>query len=278
MEERILYKSLVVGVIVLFIGVGIQPAIATVEPENIDVEYYDVTTEFIGLNKEYTTQLTKEQFKELDALFDSIYERLNLSTSIKDSVEIYKDAVVKLNNLGLLGDVGIQETEELVTSYNQNPKLLRILERGYNNKKGFDEGSKNSLCLIAGRVMSPYFIHPIIYAAIFQMAYFLDSLGVLEYWDLTLFILLFVEFVISWYNPFCFAQNVLLYSDYGTIISFGLRGLKYWHGGLDGMMKERLLIEAGTGIIGFTGIKIQTFEFPTYFIGGALHVFIEDSS
>ena len=45
--------------------------------------------------------LAKEEIEELDALFDDVYERLNLSTSIKESVEIFKDAVVKLNNLGL---------------------------------------------------------------------------------------------------------------------------------------------------------------------------------
>jgi hypothetical protein len=39
--KPVLYKSLVVGVIVLFIGVGVQPAVATVEPENIDVEPKD---------------------------------------------------------------------------------------------------------------------------------------------------------------------------------------------------------------------------------------------
>ena len=69
-------KTLAVGVIVLFIGVGIQPAIAIVEPESVDVEYFDVTTEFIGLGKECTTQLTKEEIERLDTLFDSIDDGL----------------------------------------------------------------------------------------------------------------------------------------------------------------------------------------------------------
>jgi hypothetical protein len=36
MKEKMLYKTLVVGVIVLFIGVGVQPAIATVENDSIE--------------------------------------------------------------------------------------------------------------------------------------------------------------------------------------------------------------------------------------------------
>jgi len=35
-KNPVLYKSLVVGVIVLFIGVGIQPAFATNQPETDD--------------------------------------------------------------------------------------------------------------------------------------------------------------------------------------------------------------------------------------------------
>ena len=60
-NPAVLYKGLVVGVIVLFIGLGVQPAFATIKSEKVNVEYYDVTTEFIGLNKEYSTTLTIEQ-------------------------------------------------------------------------------------------------------------------------------------------------------------------------------------------------------------------------
>ena len=61
MRTSCVKNSLVVGVILLFVGVTVQPSVATVKPESIDVEYVDVTTEFIGLDKEHTTQLTKEE-------------------------------------------------------------------------------------------------------------------------------------------------------------------------------------------------------------------------
>jgi hypothetical protein len=267
-------NALVVGVILLFIGVAVQPSMATVQPE-----YYDVSTEFIGLDKEYTTQLTKEELEELDALFDSVNERLNLSTSMMESVEIFKDAVIKLDRLRLLGNVGIQETENLVTGYFLNSKLLRMLERDYINKKEPNDGSLNAFCLIAGKVDEPLFYHPIILATIFQLGYLLNLLGLLYYWDIILLVPLFLEISISVYSPFCLARAVSLIDNYGFITSFGLMGLKYWQGGLDGMMEERLIFKWGTGIIGFTGLKIQSFDLPNaYFLGGALLANIEDSS
>jgi len=48
MKQRLICKGLAVAVIILFVGVGVQPAIAKIETENIDPEYYDVFIEFCG--------------------------------------------------------------------------------------------------------------------------------------------------------------------------------------------------------------------------------------
>ena len=45
-----MYKNIltVVGITILFLGLAIQPSIAIVQPE-----YFDVTTEYIGLGRNY---------------------------------------------------------------------------------------------------------------------------------------------------------------------------------------------------------------------------------
>ena len=54
-QKGLLSKTLVVGIIFLFICLTIQPSVA-VQPEKIYTGYFDVTTDFIGLDKKYTTQ------------------------------------------------------------------------------------------------------------------------------------------------------------------------------------------------------------------------------
>ena len=136
MRTSFVKNPLVVAAVLLFVGVAVQPSVATVQLEDINMEYFDVTTEFIGLDKNYTTQLTKEEIKELDALFDSIADNLNKSVSQKETVAIFKEAILKLDSYGLLGDVGVDRTEKLVTNCYQNPKLMKTLERIYTREKG----------------------------------------------------------------------------------------------------------------------------------------------
>jgi hypothetical protein len=61
MEEKILYKTLVIGVIVLFVGVGVQTAIA--KPDIIDVK---------------PKQMNKD---ELRAKIDEILEKIGENTT-----------------------------------------------------------------------------------------------------------------------------------------------------------------------------------------------------
>jgi len=263
------------GITLLFLGVGINPAIATVEPEIIDVEYYDVTTEFIGLNKEYTTQLSREQLEELDALFDSIKNRINMSSSMEESVEVYKDAVIKLEKLGLLGDVGINETEKLVINYYQNPNLMKILDRVNNQKNGNLSEERNIFCLIAGKVENIDFFNPLVIYPLFLILLLMDYFNKMDYWFYLLLIFGFAV-LFNFYNPICIFNQIILGTDTynrGEIISFGLLGLRYWKGDdLDGLIK-RFGFSFGIGVIGFTGLNIEYFNFrftQAYFLGGAI--------
>jgi hypothetical protein len=274
-------NGLVIGVILLFIGVTIQPSVITVQLDTIDVEYYDVTTEFIGLDKEYTTQLTKEEIQKLDALFNSINECLNKSKSMKESVERLKEAIIELDSLALLGDIGIQQTEKLVTSYYQNPKLMNALERIYNREKGALD-DKNIFCLIVGKTAGFVFLSPmVLLSTILLMLYFAVHGDFYYPEDEALFIVLvlMVLTIPSVFIPFCLGRMVG-FEDWssGKILSFGLYGPKYWNGNLKGNLVSPLLGIENIGMLGFTGLKIEVITKPyQYFLGFAIQVHIEDS-
>ena len=170
-QGNLLSKTLVIGIIFLFIGVAVQPSIATVEPKSIDVEYFDITTEFIGLGKEYTTKLTKEEIQELNALFDSISDSLNKSLSVEETIGIFKDAILELDRFGLLGDVGIDETEKLVLDCYQRTILTKVLERVYNRGKASVFLNENIFCLIFGITSGLFFYSYLAYLSAFLLMF-----------------------------------------------------------------------------------------------------------
>ncbi len=273
----LLYKTLVVGVIIFFlIGVAVQPGIATVQPEDIDVEYFEVTTEFIGLGKKHTTQLIKEEIRELDALFDSIGDSLNKSESIEETVEIFKVAVLNLDSFGLLGEVGIKETERLVTNSYQRTILMKTLERLYNRKKGTLGEDENRYCLIVGKITGALFISlSVILLVVKIMEYILEHGGYGGYGLGILFVMMIL--IPSRLIPFCLGRFIAL-EDWakGKIITFGLNGLKYWNGKLKGKLKWDSF--GDIGVLGFTGLKIEILTAPEqYFFGYAAQVHIDDS-
>ena len=281
-SPNLLNKTMVVVIIILFVGIGIQPAIATVEPENIDVEFYDVTTEFIGLGKKHNTKLTKEEIQELDALFDHINERLNKSTSIGESVEIFKEAINELDSFGLFGDIGVKEIEKFVTSYYQNPKFMKILEEVYNKEKKTLSIEQNLFCLIAGRSTGTAFMGLwnfglfFTISVLFELLFpnFPEDFSFFGFFIGLTFIFLCADIII----PLCVGRQIWFTPDaYGEILTYGLNGRQYWEGHLEGKI-ECLFLNGSKGAIGFTGLKIQIITYPhSYYLGFTPYVKIEDS-
>jgi hypothetical protein len=272
---------LVIGVIIILFGVAVQPSIATIQPENkSEEEYFSVITEFIGLDKNYTTELTKVEIKRLDDLFDSISNNLNKSDSLEKNIDIFKQAVIELHNFGLLGDIEVDEAEKLVTNYYHNPILMKNLKRIFNREKG-DSDDKNMFCLISGEAINlafvstlgellAFFVHTLSFMAIF-----------FGFFAFYLFMILAemirgINVEIGMIIPLCLARSVVLYKTLGYITTYGILGHKYYEGKLVGKM--RTLLYDDVGIIGFTGIKIEILTYPTlYFIGFAPLVNIKDS-
>jgi len=259
----LLSKTLVVGVIVLFIGVAVQPAIATIEPENIDVEYFDVTTEFIGLDKNYTIQLTREEIEELDALLDSFKDSLNKSVSYEDTIELYNDMIMQLDSYCLLGDCSLKQVQELVTGRFQKPRFNRFMNKLY-DRIPVDDNS-NLFCLITGSASYTLIIPPGS-MLVNLIAFILSGFGI--YLPLILWVLNFVRlyFLYPWYT---IGGGIALGCvsglhgyDYhpakGWFNTYGLLGQKKREGNLYGQIFpfEFLTSTYFIGAIGFEGVRL----------------------
>ncbi len=283
----VLHKSLVVGVIVLFIGVGIQPALATVEQENIDTEYFDVTTEFIGLDKNVTVKLTQEQIQELDALFDSFRNSLNNSESYENTVELYNDMILQLDGYGLFGNFSITQIKELVTDRFQNPRINNIMNRLYDRIPSANDS--NAFCLIAGRTNETNFFPPSAMVSnrlLFFIAFiFQNYLNFADNLILIFFFYNMFRFMYSGYSPFVLASGISfgIESDEfqtnnpakGWVNTYGLNGQKKWEGSFYGNLFIYVLwlYYVYVGAIGFKGIRIYLDEY--YYLGSATYVKID---
>ncbi len=290
MKQRIICKTLAVAVIILFLGLAIQPSVATVQPESIDTEYFDVTTEFIGLGKEQTVQLTKQQLDELDALFESIREQLNNTESKEEIIQIYNNAIKRLDSIGLLDDLSSKQAQKLATGIYQNQKIKNLIaernHRTLGNRYCFTVGNTNYHYFISlGSQLINYELYSII-ASFYQ---WIDDNFYLILPSITKLILLpfalimelmdFASFLFSNFirplsigNIICF--GAYLQSGYGGTIwepsrgwvyTNGVDGVKKWDGALWGNLPmepyfiKLYLWDTYPGISGFTGIKIGNF-------------------
>ena len=290
-----------IGITILFLGLSIQPIVAKVQPEKeIDVEYFDVTTEFIGLGKEYTVQLTQQQIDKVGELFNSIRERLNNTESREETKEIFKEAVVELDRYGLLGGLSVKQAQKLVIGEYQNSGVGKFLEK-IGNRYGYkSDNNSNALCLIAGETSNTFVFGPsMILRVLVCTPLYLFSVLISIIWDrletlglerlsnfLHYYILVPIDeyFFISGF-PFAELGGFIIfgyqyelpmfhwnyYPAKGWLWTQGLFGIRDWDGEFFGNLNGYI------GVSGFTGLKIGGTIFnllgpKSYYLGSAFRV------
>lgn len=303
-------KLIVVGVILLFIGLAVAPSInANVSKEAL-VEF---TTEVCGFNGgKQIVKLTQEEAEEVEALFDSIREKLNATESREEAEEIFKEAVVELDKYGLLGGLSIKQAQRLVTGKNNYLKVLVYLK-----KKDIDfvnDHQSNFLCLIVGASDDTHFegriqkycprhLHILdILEAIEEWAEYRRYDRIEEFLERTYskyfyFLLYRCSIVEIFYliNPISLSYRIGLgakgyfpgehYSSpaHGWITSFGVKGKQIWKSPMWGQLTLKPFpvfdhcLDTYPGVQDFTGIKLSFYNenewnVKAFFIGFALKI------
>jgi hypothetical protein len=302
-------KLISVVVFLLSIGLAFAPSInANVGKE----ELVEFTTEVCGLNVgKQTVKLTQQQADEVEALFDSIREKLNNTESRQEAEEIFKNAVVELDKYGLLCGLSVRQAQRLVTGGYQNQKAIKVLEQ-LNCRFPVDDNS-NFQCSIVGKtIYNTEFFGPVItlrrliwirvYNFLVQGYNKLDSQGYEELAKIVGTLAVISQFIpmgmiiLSWFLyqiiPISFGHTIGLGVSYGTFHPYskeyspaegwvhtnGKNGVKQWDEKLFGDIGfeiPHIIYTYYPGIIGFTGIKIGSGYPPQYkflFFGFALFV------
>jgi len=281
-------------VILLFIGLAFAPSInANVGKE----ELVEFTTEVCGLNGgKQTVKLTQQQADEVEALFNSIRERLNATESREEAEEIFKDAVVELDKYGLLGGLSVKQAQRLVTGGFYNSKLINTIEKRIKNNHIYSENA-DFFCLIIGKTSSTVFI-PLgrmlsddILSVLFTISYILPNLARYFIGAFIMTLVLFQTFFpLRTFFPLAVGNGIGLghseydfcYQDYtihkpaeGFFASYCLAGIKEWDGSFYGQICMYALgfSLSHIGVQGFTGLKINNVENDEVsYIGLALSV------
>lgn len=294
MKKGLFGNGLVFGIILLFVGLGIQPAFAEMPIDSDNSELVEINVEIYEVDKTYnhTVMLTRKQAEELDILINNIETELESADNSDEAKKIFKDKIVLLKELGLIPDsISLSEAQDLVIGEKQNPRVVNIFERYYNKNLKILNNDSSILCLLAGKTINTVFIGPITFLLGFNaaliLARFLFFSGRIKdfnpnlyspyynlyrlrmvFWLALAGILNFLPLKIGayihygWFQPGPFGGSIPVPAE-GWINTYDSSGKKEWSGDFYGE------------VFGFTGIKIITGFLNFYYFGAALWVKID---
>ncbi len=288
-------KCLAVGIILLFVGVTIAPSINfnTVKA-SYDDDLVEVTTQACGIQGygNTTVKLTKEQYQNLEQYLMKFRARLNQTSTRDEAVPIFKDAVVELDNYGLLPKgMSVEQIQRLIIrNVVQKQKISRILDTSVRDN--------NIFCFIAGSssgnvketVFQPlrnkiiYNMFPWIFDPSLEILFNVYTLGLIS--------LNFNPIKIGCliYYGYHFIDHMTgideTYYSEGNVWTMGLFGQKSWDGSMIGSLGLKVPFHLGIGptssafycgAIGFTGISLLLHNQERFYLGFALSVDINSN-
>ena len=252
-------KCLAIGIILLFIGVTIVPTINfnTVKASTDD-DLVEVTTQACGIKGYGTTtvKLTREQYQNLQQYLVEFRARLNQTTTKEEAVPIFMEAVVELNNYGLLPQgMSVERAQRLVTGGSQKP-----IERLLNNRhQEIFPNLDNAFCLLyldATAHLYPDYPFIIVYCPLVILLLPLS-------WISGIFsIIVWYIYEITQNIPIPLKLlNIIKISGVTDFYSFGLKSF---------VVKTHSY--AGPLLVGYTGLMLRPSDDKAYFFGFALAV------
>jgi hypothetical protein len=282
-------------VVALFIGVAIAPGIQT-DREKTGTTPVEIELVGIPTSEKYTVDLSDEQIRELQVLFEDIEQQLSNAQSRKEANEIVKDALSELEKYGLLGGLTLEQAQNLIIGSETRQRLLELMDDNYQD---ILDDNANYFCMITGRLTGTLFFNPfslprsIFHYYLYYLVYPFPKFIVLFYtWDnfislyreslvihTTLLPVSFFSIVTAGHStfghyPYPYSRN---YPSQGSITSFGIKNFKDWIGDLWGDATMQLICLSFftrvfyPAILGFLGIKITINSLEDiYFAGFAL--------
>lgn len=164
MNNRLFRKGIVLGIILLFVGIAIQPSIIADDSFKSDnSEIVEITIQICNENgaNDHTVMLTQEQAEELENIISTTKIKLDAAKTLEETSAIFNDTVVSLFELGVLPEcMSIENAKRLVNGMDQNPRIVKKLERWFSRNQGNKGVEDNFLCLIAGHTDLTLFIGP----------------------------------------------------------------------------------------------------------------------
>jgi hypothetical protein len=281
MRASCVKNGLVVGVILLFVGVAVQPSVATVEQQKeelVEINIHLCKPEGI---ENHNVLITRKQKVELDNLIENFKSELDTIETLEEITSLYKNMTISLYELGLFPkDMSLKEVQQLTIEGHEinNCYMEDLSTRTQTNSTEIN----NVLCLVSGE--TTYTIHE--YRTFRGTVRLIVLLYILFGWKDGLFKIL-AQYANS--HPiiigriFGIGLRELLFDYWGTLVwkyypangwihTASLLGEQQIEGDLWGNLLYPsipilLLLYYNPGILGFIGLRIDLF-----YIGTALHV------
>ena len=303
MQKSIIRKGLVFLVIILFIGIAVAPGVTSIDisknnPSNND-DLVEITLQLCKTDgaEEHKMYITQEQDEQLDSLIESFKADLDKADTREETIKLYEDMVISLDELGILPeDLSCEEAQQLVIgdSYGFNkvknfvehkkPIFINCLAEKDKTSKETSEELENYLCQISGQTSKTNFLG-LIGKTLYKIVEFFEKL---KCYNICLLLLLLVginELFYTKLNLLPIRADILLgytegsippgeiyyHPSNGWVHTIGSLGIKNLNGSFYGKISS---IGAGVfteyiGASGFTGIRIIR---KNFYIGRALKV------
>ena len=319
-------KVLVLGIIILFFGISVAPGITAnnsyfkktaqknSEKETLNDDIAEITVQLYKADgvESHTVFLTQEQSDKLDNLIKSFKADLDKAETMEETIILFYDLVVSLDELGLLpDDISIGEAQELVTDFEGINNLKNMIYRipsdalsytHFPNSKA--QSDENRLCLVAGNTDETFFINPrgvvlsilfyFLVERIFDNGFLGDFLEkyfplLYEFYETLYLFFMFLPLLGLGLNNFIpiLRRNVVtlgytncweFFPAHGWVFSNGLNGIKQWEGSLFGDLFGYGPDDGHCpGIFGFTGLHLIGLKSNLY-LGCAMWIKIAEDS
>jgi hypothetical protein len=273
-KNYFLQKGKAVAAILLFVVMAIVPSFhGSTATAATKKEYIMVTTQVLGIRGygATTISLTMPQYQNLEQYLAELGARLNTTTSKNEVVPLFKQAVVKLNEFGVLPrGMSVGQAQRLVGGIYRNFRSSSSIENVVDDAwlirqdRAMNPNLKNAFCLLyaAATKILGYYTNPIILPfgvlLIFGLlpAIILRLFGAQQLADTLAELGLFIWTA----NPLRLF-NFVLFEGYDVEFrSIGMKGLVHD------------ILSPGGMFMGFSGLMLSSGSDKTYFIGFAFSV------